>query len=284
MLKANPEFLLIRNSEGMSIFQCAVLHRQAKICSLIYELEGVEALLAERDKSGNTILHLAGMLTEHTPIYDQIAGAALQMRREVQWFKDVESICLPITRELLNDQGLTPRQVFRKTHLSLKENAKRWMKETTNSGLVAATLIVTLMFTTAFTTPGGNSEETGLPVLINDTQFKIFMVTVSVSLFSSSVSLLMFLRLFTSRYVEEDFLISLPIKMTIGFFALFISIGTMIAGFCLAITLQLQGQRSILIPIILLVAFPLWTFSWVFIPLLDAVVGSSFRSRIFDRK
>ncbi|KAF5442132.1 hypothetical protein F2P56_037179 [Juglans regia] len=111
MLKANPEFLLIRNSEGMSIFQCAVLHRQAKICSLIYELEGVEALLAERDKSGNTILHLAGMLTEHTPIYDQIAGAALQMRREVQWFKDVESICLPITRELLNDQGLTPRQV-----------------------------------------------------------------------------------------------------------------------------------------------------------------------------
>lgn len=87
MLKANPEFLWIRNSEGMSIFHYAVLRRQAKIFSLIYGLKGrVEGLLAERDKSGNTILHLAGMLTEHT-VVDKITGAALQMEREVEWFK-----------------------------------------------------------------------------------------------------------------------------------------------------------------------------------------------------
>ncbi|KAG6632952.1 hypothetical protein I3843_12G014800 [Carya illinoinensis] len=282
MLEANPEFLWIRNSEGMNIFHCAVLHRQAKICSLIYELEGVEALIAERDQSGNTILHLAGMLTENTPI-DQIAGAALQMRREVKWFKEVESICQPISKELLNSEGLSPKQVFRMTHQNLRERGEQWMKETTTSGLVAATLIVTIMFTAAFTIPGGNDDK-GLPILVNDTQFKIFMVTVSLSLFSSSTSVLMFLGIFTSRYAEEDFRISLPQKMMIGFFTLFFSIGTMLVGFCLALTLLLQGQLSILIPIFLLAVFPLQIFWLTFIPLLDNIVSSSIQLSIFDKK
>ncbi|KAG7947501.1 hypothetical protein I3843_14G098400 [Carya illinoinensis] len=195
MLKANPEFLWIRNDEGMSIFHYAVLHRQAQIFSLVYGLKGrVEDLLAERDKSGNTILHLAGMLPEHT-VVDKITGAAFQMEREVEWFKEVESICQPITKEFLNNKGLNPTQVFRITHQNLREGGERWMKETTTSGLVAATLIVTIMFTAAFTFPGGNDQDTGLPVLINDTKFRIFMTFLPVltkAVLGSSFGLSMF--------------------------------------------------------------------------------------------
>lgn len=55
--------------------------------------------------------------------------------------QEVESICQPISKEILNNKGLSPRQVFRMTHKNLREEGEQWMKETTTSGLVAATLI-----------------------------------------------------------------------------------------------------------------------------------------------
>ncbi|KAJ0079179.1 hypothetical protein Patl1_24131 [Pistacia atlantica] len=52
-----------------------------------------------------------------------------------------------------------------------------------------------------------------------------------IALSSSSISILMFLSIITSHYVENDFLISLPLNLVVGLLTLFISIGTVTLGF-----------------------------------------------------
>ncbi|KAG7946505.1 hypothetical protein I3843_14G042700 [Carya illinoinensis] len=281
IVKANSSLLPITKRRG--IFHQAVLHRQHRIFSLIYSLKQKNFVLTGADNSKNTILHMAGMLTEHTHI-DHIRGAALQMQREVQWFKEVERICPLPCKEYLNQDGLTPRQLFTKDHQVLRKEGERWMKDTATSCTVVGALIITIMFAAAFTIPGGNNQESGLPILVHEKLFKLFIVTDSLSLFSSSTSVLMFLGILTSRYAEEDFLISLPAKMIIGLFALFFSIATMMIAFSAALLLVFHGKYRIVIPIIGLVGVPIILFVLMQFRLLFDMLASTYGSGIFDRK
>ena len=88
IVKRYPELLWSRDSDGLTIFHYAVLYREAKIFSLIYKLDARSAVLSRRDNKGNNILHMAGKQTKSTKL-KRIPGAALQMQRELQWFKVV---------------------------------------------------------------------------------------------------------------------------------------------------------------------------------------------------
>ncbi|XP_059438752.1 uncharacterized protein LOC132171453 [Corylus avellana] len=89
VVKANSELLRSFDRDSRTIFSTAVLYRQAKIFSLIYGLEAKNLLTYYSDVHGNHILHMAGMSAASTLI-NRIPGAALQMQRELQWFKMVE--------------------------------------------------------------------------------------------------------------------------------------------------------------------------------------------------
>lgn len=87
VLRANPDLLWCLDGESRTIFSFAVLRRQAKIFSLIYGLDARNQIVSlNADKNENSILHVAGMLQTSTPL-DRVAGAALKMQRELQWFK-----------------------------------------------------------------------------------------------------------------------------------------------------------------------------------------------------
>ena len=64
---------------------CAVQFRQARVFGLIHGIIWKNAIANERESSGNTLLHVAGMLPPSTQLHN-ISGAALQMQRELQWF------------------------------------------------------------------------------------------------------------------------------------------------------------------------------------------------------
>ncbi|GKU96360.1 hypothetical protein SLEP1_g9601 [Rubroshorea leprosula] len=83
-----------------------------------------------------------------------ISGAALQMQRELQWFKEVESIVPPYFKECKNDFRRTPGEVFSEEHKDLQRRAEDWMKQTASSYTVVGALIITVMFAAAFTIPG----------------------------------------------------------------------------------------------------------------------------------
>ncbi|KAM5554330.1 hypothetical protein ABKV19_022614 [Rosa sericea] len=162
----------------------------------------------------------------------RITGAALKMQRELQWFKEVETIVPPQNLESTNlTDYKRPRNLFFMHHKKLVEEGEKWMKDTAGSCSVVGALIVTIMFAAAFTVPGGNNGVIGFPIFVGDKLFSLFIISDAVSLFSSTTSSLLFLEILTSQYAEEDFLVSLPRKiLTYGTVSLYCNRDASILG------------------------------------------------------
>ncbi|KAK4593446.1 hypothetical protein RGQ29_017523 [Quercus rubra] len=284
MVKANPQLVWSHDARSRNIFSVAVEYRRAKIFSLIHGLNIENGLAGFPDFTNkNNLLHMAGMSAASTSL-NQIPGAALKMQRELQWFKEVESIVPSKSHGFLNKEGLTPRQLFTKNHADMMSNGEKWMKDTASSCTVVGALIVTIMFAAAFTVPGGNDQNKGFPIFLNEKLFMVFIVSDALSLFSSSTSVLMFLGILTSRYAEEDFLKSLPTKMIIGLSTIFFSIAAMMTAFSAALFLMLCEQSWIVIPVICLASVPVTLFVLMQFPLLVDMTILTYRHGIFNRK
>ncbi|XP_042953581.1 uncharacterized protein LOC122290105 isoform X6 [Carya illinoinensis] len=227
---------------------------------------------------------ISGMI-EHPTRVNQIPGAALQMQRELQWFKAVEKIVDPKDKEKRNiNEHFTPQELFTKNHENMMKEGEKWMKNTARSCTVVGALIVTIMFAVTFTIPGGNEQDTGLPIFLKKNSFRVFMISDALSFFLSSTSVLMFLGILTSRYTEDDFLEYLPRQMIIGLFTLFCSIATMMITFASALLIILHEQLRISIPLICLGGVPVILFLWIQFPILKDMIISTYGPSIFDRK
>ncbi|KAJ0464174.1 putative ankyrin repeat-containing domain, PGG domain, ankyrin repeat-containing domain superfamily [Helianthus annuus] len=178
----------------------------------------------------NNMLHLAGKSATKERLAD-VSGAALQMQRELLWFKEVRNMIPPSYRERKNKDGLTPRELFTEEHKELIVEGEKWMKGTASQCMVVAALIATIVFAAAFTIPGGYSQNYGIPIFYRKSIFVVFVVADAISLFLSSASILTFLSILTSRYAERDFVESLPTKLMLGLATLFLSITTMMITF-----------------------------------------------------
>ncbi|KAI4347916.1 hypothetical protein L6164_008689 [Bauhinia variegata] len=92
LLNVNPSCREDKNKLGRNFFFHAIQYRQAKVFNLIYGVtSSIRANLANvNDESGNTALHMAALLAPSEQL-NCIPGAALQMQRELQWFKSLAS-------------------------------------------------------------------------------------------------------------------------------------------------------------------------------------------------
>ena len=195
-----------------------------------------------------------------------------------------ENIVPPKVPTRLNNEGLTPWKLFTKNHKDMRKDGEQWMKDTATSCIVVGALIVTIMLAAVFTVLGGNDQNNSFPIFLNKKLFMAFIVSDALSLFSCSTSILMFLGILTSRYVEEDFLESLPRKMIIGLSTLFFSIAAMMTAFSAALFLMLHEQSWIFRPVICLASIPITLFVLMQFPLLVARANSTYGPSIFDRK
>ncbi|KAG6619508.1 uncharacterized protein LOC122293343 isoform X3 [Carya illinoinensis] len=282
-LSKDPRFLEKEDTNLRNILMLAVLYRHSKIFSHIHGLDKNKALTFYKDRNDDNVLHMAAIVEDSTRL-DRSSGAALQMQRELQWFKEVEEIVSLNIKEGTNKDNLTPRQLFTKNHEDMMEKGEKWMKDTASSCTVVGALIVTIMFTVAFTVPGGYNQNYGFPIFLKKKLFMLFIITDALSLFSSSTSVLMFLGILTSRYAEKDFLKSLPKKMIIGLSALFLSIATMMIAFSAALLIMLSDQLQIAIPLICLTGVPAFIFVWIQFPILKDMFMSTLFPRILNRK
>ncbi|KAJ4849202.1 hypothetical protein Tsubulata_050249 [Turnera subulata] len=279
-LKLYPSSIIAVDTKGRDLLMLAIASRQEKIFDLMLQQRGYSKANTV-DNDGNNTLHWAGMPPPPQQLA-RISGAALQMQRERQWFKAVESIVQPSFSEYNNIAEDTPRQTFTKHHEQLRKDGEQWMKETATSCTVVGALIITMMFAAAFTVPGGNSDD-GLPLFQRKKAFITFIISDAISLFSSSTSVLMFLGILTSRYAEDDFLKSLPKKLIIGLSTLFVSIAAMMVAFCASIIIMLHGRLSVIIPVCLLAGIPVSLFVILQFPLLVEIYNSTYAG-IFSTK
>ncbi|KAK0599765.1 hypothetical protein LWI29_008396 [Acer saccharum] len=269
VLKAYPNSGVFYDEKGQNIFLLAVLYRKEKVFSLIHKqvvsIRDYSNYI--KDKEGRNILHLAGELVPSS----QVPGAALQMQRELQWFKGIKEFFQPFLQEQRNKFDKTPGEVFTEKHKKLMEDGEKWMRDTATSCSVVAALIITIVFAAAFTIPGGINSD-GMPNYLNETSFRIFAISVAIALFASTTSVQMFLGMLTSRYAEEDFLEALPRKLIIGLITLFMSSLSMMvafgAAFCIAIS---HPWKWVIILICLLGCLPVTLYAWMQFPLLAEI-------------
>ncbi|KAL8478343.1 hypothetical protein ACS0TY_030304 [Phlomoides rotata] len=269
---------------GHFFFQIAAINRCEQVFNLIYQTKDHKHKYSDlKDSSKNTVLHLVAKLAPPHKL-SLVSGAALQMQRELQWFKEVENFVHPYARKLENGDRKTPRMIFTEEHKNLKAEGEKWMKETASSYIIVAALIATVVFAAAITVPGGN-KSTGYPVFTESPAFIVFAISDAASLFASITSLLMFLSIMTSRYAEDDFLYALPKRLCIGLFTLFVSIIFMMVAFSAATHLVLgQEKRWVLGPVVALACLPIASFVLLQFPLLWDVISSTYFCRIFGKQ
>ncbi|KAJ1409887.1 PGG domain [Sesbania bispinosa] len=232
ILSTYPDLIWELDTMGQSIIHIAVLYRHASIFNLIQEIGPVKDLLITfMDDEENNLLHCAAKLAPPNQL-NLVSGAALQMMLELSWCEEVKKIMPPLIIEMKNLKGMTPYQLFTMEHEELLKKGESWMKRTTKSCMFVSTLIATGVFSAAFTVPGGTNDNIGgTPNYLEKPIFLVFALSDAIALISSSTSILIFLSILISRYAEEDFLKSLPLKLISGLMTLFISIISMMVAF-----------------------------------------------------
>ncbi|XP_026416424.1 ankyrin repeat-containing protein ITN1-like [Papaver somniferum] len=286
-------FLVWYNIGDQKMIEMAIAEKNVEIVNLICDCGDVEfedkiTLLSVMDNNDNTILHHAAKLAPSAKL-NMISGVALQIQRELQWFKGVERMLKINYKDKRNKEGYTARSIFTKEHKELVKEGEQWMKDTSGSCMLVAALIATVAFAAAFTVPGGNisdshSSKNGTPVFLGKTSFTVFAVADSFALFSSITSVLMFLDVYTSRYAEMDFLKSLPQKVIIGLTTLFISMAAILVAFCASIFIvigDMSPQSLILIG--LFGCVPVTLFAWLQLPLFYEMVQSTYWGDHFEK-
>ncbi|KAL7611912.1 hypothetical protein Lser_V15G06045 [Lactuca serriola] len=280
-----PSAIMSANEDGHNVIQYTVINRSEKVYNLLYEMsEHRNIYRTIKDSSGNNLLHLAARLAPSTKL-NLISGAALQIQRELLWFKEVEGFVCPLSIIQKNSSGETPKMVFTREHKDLVIEGEKSMKSTAKSYTITAALIITIVFAAAITVPGGSNQDTGIPIFTYKTAFTIFAISDAISLFAAVTSLLMFLSILTARFAEQDFLFKLPTKLIIGLTTLFISTTAMIVAF--AATLYLVFGRShsrVLIPIAVLTCLPITSFATLQFPLVLDLMSAIYGRSIFGKK
>ncbi|KAH9713573.1 ANK REP REGION domain-containing protein [Citrus sinensis] len=276
-----PASLYFENKDQHNVFDAAVEHRQQKVFNIIFnmpkQLTILRVSVANFDAKLNNALHLAARSVPSS----EVPGAALQMQRELQWFKAVENIVHPTLQDQLNNEDKTPRELFTKAHEELVKEGEKWMKDTAQSCSLVAALIITIAFAAAITVPGG-SDSRGMPNYLHEPSFTIFGISNALALFSSVISVLMFLGILTSRFSEEDFLVSLPKKLIIGLITLFFSIASLMVAFAATVYIvQFHSWKWVIIPMGLLGFLPVSLFATLQFPLLIEVFSSTYGPGIF---
>ncbi|GLT57140.1 hypothetical protein SLA2020_301300 [Shorea laevis] len=87
LLKVSPPIIVVDN-DGRDVFMIAIQYRQENIFNLLYGTHEAWRfrILVLTDRNWNTMLHVAGEIAPHSQLA-RVSSAALQMQRELQWFK-----------------------------------------------------------------------------------------------------------------------------------------------------------------------------------------------------
>ncbi|XP_074355040.1 uncharacterized protein LOC141693779 isoform X2 [Apium graveolens] len=281
ILRLYPDITWDKDDNKHTIFHVAVMNRHENVYSLLYGFGSKKLDITDND--GNNILHLAAIKPSQSRL-NIVSGAALQMQRELLWFKEVKTMLNSVDRRKKNNEGKSPQQLFTDEHAKLMEKGESWMKQTAAQCMVVAALIATITFAAAFALPGGNKEDSGHPIFMKKSAFITFVVTDAISLCTSSTSILVFLAILTSRYTEYDFLASLPVKLMVGLLTLFISIATMMIAFSASFfLLYAYSMKWIPILVTTLAGLPVIIFAWLHYRLFFDVIHTTFSARYLFR-
>ncbi|KAF8036150.1 hypothetical protein BT93_C1987 [Corymbia citriodora subsp. variegata] len=279
-----PE-LIWSSPYGKRLIAHAVAFHQERILGLFLKVNSTNELSLLTMPTWQESSDMMWAAVQYTPMVNRltnVAGAAFEMQREIQWYKAVEEWVISSVRTEIVDNKKLFWQIFVENRNELLKNGEKWAKDTSNSCMLVSTLIATVLFAAAFTIPGGNDNNTGVPLLLGQNSFMVFTISDALGLFSSVTAILLFLAILTSRFEAQDFLYSLPKKIIMGLSLLFLSLAFMLVAFAATLTIVLDERLEwALIPITLLASVPVALFVVLQLPLLYQMVKSTYGPSIF---
>ncbi|GLU12209.1 hypothetical protein SLE2022_289070 [Rubroshorea leprosula] len=262
ILKSNPDLIWCNKNLSREILISAIKYRRGGILGFVLRLDaGKKTFLSLTDEDGNNVLHLVAKLPDFQT-YVTLSPAWF-LQQEVKWFEEVGNLLPRWYQGAKNHYGQTPSQVFDGEHQQWTKEANEWAKKTANSFLLVSALIVTIMFAALFTVPGGNNQETGIPILLHRKLFSGFLICDVVSLLTASISMLLFLTILTDSYGPVGLLRMLPSELMVAIFLLIISIVTMILAFVFALTIMLPKEWQVVLAILPCLVFPIPLGRWM---------------------
>ncbi|KAK3438710.1 hypothetical protein EUGRSUZ_C03493 [Eucalyptus grandis] len=274
---------LIRISPcGKSLTRIAMVSRQERTLRLFLKVSSANEVSLVPAPTRPESFDMMSDVVTYDPRFSSetnVAGAAFKLQRELQWYKAVEKwVASGVIGSKKGNKTFWNR--FEENHEGLLESGEKWMKDTANSCMLISTLIATVLFAAAL--PGGNDNNSGVPLLLGEDSLLIFAISDALGLFSSVTAILLFLAILTSRYEVQDFLHSLPKKIIMALSLLFLSLAFMLVAFAATLTMVLDTRLEwVLIPITLLASILVALFAILQLPLLYQMVKSTFGPSIF---
>ncbi|KAL1359285.1 uncharacterized protein [Arachis hypogaea] len=268
IMSIDPELVWDSEDTSQRIIRAAVLHRHASVFNLLIHRAGpiIDSIVTSIDAEGNNLLHCAAKLAPPDKL-KLVSGETLQMMLESTWYKVVKKLMPPSSVEMRNYAGLTPRQLFTMEHEPLLKKGVSWMNKTAKACIIVSTLIFSACY--SWLTGNNNDDNKGSQNDSKRLASQIFALADTVALMSSLASVSIFFSTVISRFSEEDFLKSLPLKLISGLVALFISIISMILAFSSTFFItnyeylkwvpsSISGVAFLTIPLFVSLQFPLW--------------------------
>ncbi|KAF8035894.1 hypothetical protein BT93_C1805 [Corymbia citriodora subsp. variegata] len=277
-----PEVIWIKPYKK-TLMTLAVQRRHDRILRLFLKESSTNGLSLVPPPTGDEPQIMMQVASNFYPNFDYLAnvsGATFQMQRELQWFKAVESWVAPELRiAKFGEDNKTLWEIFVADHKKLLEDGQKWVKDTSDKCMLVSTLIATVLFAAAFAVPETNNDS---KIVRLEGFVLVFAIFDGLGLFFSVAATLLFLAILTSPTEPLDFLDSLPKKIIMGLFSLFLSLVFMLVAFAATLTLVLdKTMERVLIPIILLTSFPLTIFVVLQFPLLFQMIKSTYGPSIF---
>ncbi|KAH6801455.1 hypothetical protein C2S52_001919 [Perilla frutescens var. hirtella] len=250
-----PHLIWHTNTQRYTIFHIAVKYRHENLLGLIKEIGARKDLIAtSQDQNGNNILHLAAELAP-PDIMGIVKWQAFQMQREVVWFETVKMIVPPSCLNMKNKDGHTPKELFSKEHKILLEKSTTWMTNIADSCMLIATLILTVVFGSAFAVPGGYDQNKGVPMLLKNKWFTCFVVFEALTLLLSAWSILSFLQMTMLPFNEGNFKYLIPKLFIRGLIMLSCSVCGTVSAFMAAYFLVFAEERAMLVKSIIIFVY-----------------------------
>ncbi|KAL7225484.1 hypothetical protein ACSBR1_020786 [Camellia fascicularis] len=226
ILEEFPHAAYSYDENGKNILHIAVEQKDRILCNyFMQKIISKKDMQEDIDNEGNTILHLAASLGTTPRV---LLGSLNQMTWDICWFTRVlyEHSFLANFLDHENNDGKTPRDLFKENHSNLKDQSEKALKDMNNSLMVVSALIGTVSYTALFTIPGAFDGKTGLPVLKNKHghELNVFNAYITLTLICSLFALIMMLSIQLSRFRSSDFYMALPFRFLSAMLTLFISL------------------------------------------------------------
>ncbi|KAJ8760404.1 hypothetical protein K2173_015071 [Erythroxylum novogranatense] len=253
ILNHYPQAVEYHNDRGQNILHVAVMHRRKEIFNLIKSSKiPLSRMYHAIDSKGFTLLHHVADTRHYTE--ETMPGPALKLQKELKWFERVREL-VPSHYIIHSDKVYlkSPKEIFEEKHKEQLLEAQKWTKETSQSCSAVAVLVATVVFAAVYQVPGGTKD--GVPVLLHSPYFLFFTIMDMMALASSLTSVVMFLSILTSPFEYEDFLHSIPRKLTFGFTLLFFSVLATMLAFAVTIILDVRSSKNWTTSLIAVAAF-----------------------------